>query len=77
MTSAFNDDDDDDNAHTHNSFVDQINNLLCFLNEQDILVKLKLCQSYFSSFTAVICGLWIQASLTNFALLGKRPLSSS
>jgi Reverse transcriptase (RNA-dependent DNA polymerase) len=42
--------DDDDIIHRRNSFVGQVNNLLCFFSKQDILVKLKVFQSYCSSF---------------------------
>jgi len=48
--------DDDDILHRRNSFIGQVNNLLCFFNKQDILVKLKLFQSYCSSIYG--CELW-------------------
>ena len=48
--------DDDEIKHRRNSFVGQVNNLLCFFSKQDILVKLKLLQSYCSSFYG--CELW-------------------
>ena len=41
---------DEDIIHRRNSFVGQVNNLLCFVSKQDILIKLKLLQSYCSSF---------------------------
>ena len=52
--------DDEDIIIRRNSFVGQVNNLLCFFNKQDILIKLKLFQSYCSSFYG--CELW---SLSN------------
>jgi hypothetical protein len=56
ISSAFSD--DDDTIQIRNSFVGQTNDLLCFFNEQDILVKLKLFQSYIVAvFTAANCGL--------------------
>ncbi len=54
INSSFND--DDDILHRRNLFVGQANNLLCFFNKQDILVKLKLFQSYCSSMYG--CELW-------------------
>ena len=47
---------DEDIIHGRNSFVGQVNNLLCFFSKQDILIKLKLFQSYCSSFYG--CELW-------------------
>jgi hypothetical protein len=72
INSSFND--DDDILHRRNSFIGQANNLLCFFNSQDILVKLKLFQSYCSSIYG--CELWSLNNVTigDFCIAWRKAL---
>lgn len=66
--------DDDDIIHRRNSFVGQVNNLICFFNHQDMLVKLKLFQSYCSSFYG--CELWSlnNKTIDDFSIAWRKAL---
>ena len=48
--------DKDDIAHTPNSFIGQINNVLCFFSKVDTSVKVELFTAYCSSLYR--CELW-------------------
>ena len=54
ITSSFSNIDDINNRR--NCFVGQVNNLLCYFNQLDLLVKIKLFKSYCSSIYG--CELW-------------------
>jgi len=72
ITSSFVD--DDDISHRRNCFVGQSNNVLCFFNKLDMLVKLKLFKSYCSSMYG--CELWAlnSDSIENICVAWRKAL---
>jgi hypothetical protein len=72
VTSSFND--SDDIKYRRNCFIGQANNVLCFFNKLDLLVKLKLFKSYCSSMYG--CELWDlnNRSVEDFCIAWRKAL---
>ena len=72
ITSEF--DDICDITHRRNSFVGQVNSVLCFFNKLDFIVKLKLFKSYCTSIYG--CELWPLSNSDNevFCIAWRKAL---
>jgi len=67
-------DDSDDIINRRNSFIGQSNNILCYFNKLDMLVKIKLFKSYCTSLYG--CELWAlnNNSVEEFCIVWRKAL---